>query len=220
MTWDSNIELSLAFVVNSLLLILGAALFFGHGDKIGAFSSMYNALKDNHIAGAIASPFLSTLFAIALLASGQNSTITGTLTGQIVMEGFLRFRLPQWVVRLMTRIIALLPVIIVAILFGDQEHVLDDLLVYSQVFLSAALPFSIFPLVYFTSNKGNHGRTCQCEMEYFLRLSRCDCLNYLKFQSDRDNFYQIKKPALKRCWFLYSSLHLVPPFPKNFLTIF
>ena len=79
MTWDSNIELSLAFVVNSLLLILGAALFFGHGDKIGAFSSMYNALKDNHIAGAIASPFLSTLFAIALLASGQNSTITGTL---------------------------------------------------------------------------------------------------------------------------------------------
>ena len=102
---------------------------------------MYNALKDNHIAGAIASPFLSTLFAIALLASGQNSTITGTLTGQIVMEGFLRFRLPQWVVRLMTRIIALLPVLVVAILFGDQEHVLDDLLVlfsslsYQRLFL-------------------------------------------------------------------------------------
>ena len=128
--------------------------------------------------------------AIALLASGQNSTITGTLTGQIVMEGFLRFRLPQWVVRLMTRIIALLPVIIVAILFGDQEHVLDDLLVYSQVFLSVALPFSIFPLVLFHLQQGNHGRACQCEMEYFLRLSRCDCLNYLKFQFDRDNFYQ------------------------------
>lgn len=153
MTWDSNIELGLAFVVNSLLLILGAALFFGHGDKIDAFSSMYNALKDNQIAGAIASPFLSTLFAIALLASGQNSTITGTLTGQIVMEGFLKFRIPQWMRRLITRIFALIPVIIVAILFGDQEHVLDDLLVYSQVFLSLALPFSIFPLVYFTSNK-------------------------------------------------------------------
>ena len=85
MTWDSNIQLSLAFVVNSLLLILGAALFFGHADKIGAFSAMYNALKDPQIAGAIASPILSTLFAVALLASGQNSTITGTLTGQIVM---------------------------------------------------------------------------------------------------------------------------------------
>jgi len=69
------------------------------------------------------------------------------------MEGFLKFRIPQWMRRLITRIFALIPVIIVAILFGDQEHVLDDLLVYSQVFLSLALPFSIFPLVYFTSNK-------------------------------------------------------------------
>ena len=181
MTWDSNIELSLAFVVNSLLLILGAALFFGHGDKIGAFSSMYNALKDNHIAGAIASPFLSTLFAIALLASGQNSTITGTLTGQIVMEGFLRFRLPQWVVRLMTRIIALLPVIIVAILFGDQEHVLDDLLVYSQVFLSAALPFSIFPLVYFTSNKEIMGEHVNAKWNTFLCYLVAIVLTILNF---------------------------------------
>nr|WP_282189059.1 Nramp family divalent metal transporter [Streptococcus parasanguinis] len=181
MTWDSNIELSLAFVVNSLLLILGAALFFGHGDKIGAFSSMYNALKDNHIAGAIASPFLSTLFAIALLASGQNSTITGTLTGQIVMEGFLRFRLPQWVVRLMTRIIALLPVIIVAILFGDQEHVLDDLLVYSQVFLSAALPFSIFPLVYFTSNKEIMGEHVNAKWNTFLGYLVAIVLTILNF---------------------------------------
>ena len=181
MTWDSNIELSLAFVVNSLLLILGAALFFGHGDKIGAFSSMYNALKDNHIAGAIASPFLSTLFAIALLASGQNSTITGTLTGQIVMEGFLRFRLPQWVVRLMTRIIALLPVIIVAILFGDQEHVLDDLLVYSQVFLSVALPFSIFPLVYFTSNKEIMGEHVNAKWNTFLGYLVAIVLTILNF---------------------------------------
>ena len=181
MTWDSNIELSLAFVVNSLLLILGAALFFGHGDKIGAFSSMYNALKDNHIAGAIASPFLSTLFAIALLASGQNSTITGTLTGQIVMEGFLRFRLPQWVVRLMTRIIALLPVIIVAILFGDQEHVLDDLLVlFSSLPISGSsilhLPSGLFHL-----QQGNHGRTCQCEMDTFLGYLVAIVLTILNF---------------------------------------
>lgn len=153
MTWDSNIQLTLAFVVNSLLLILGAALFFGHADQIGAFSSMYEALKDSRIAGAIASPVLSTLFAVALLASGQNSTITGTLTGQIVMEGFLHMKLPQWFIRLVTRLLALLPVVIVAVIYGDQEKVLDNLLVYSQVFLSIALPFSIFPLVYFTSKK-------------------------------------------------------------------
>ena len=120
MTWDSNLQLSLAFVVNSLLLILGAALLFGHASEISAFSQMYNALQDSTIAGAIASSTLSTLFALALLASGQNSTITGTLTGQIVMEGFLHMRLPQWFIRLTTRLFALLPVMIVAVLFGHQ----------------------------------------------------------------------------------------------------
>ena len=148
MTWDSNLQLSLAFIVNSLLLILGASLFFGHASEISAFSQMYNALQDSKIAGAIASSTLSTLFALALLASGQNSTITGTLTGQIVMEGFLHLKLPQWIIRIGTRIFALIPVIIVAVLFGHQEKTLDQLLVYSQVFLSIALPFSIFPLIY------------------------------------------------------------------------
>lgn len=157
MTWDSNLQLSLAFVVNSLLLILGAALFFGHASDISAFSQMYNALKDSTIAGAIASSTLSTLFALALLASGQNSTITGTLTGQIVMEGFLHMNLPQWIIRLGTRLFALLPVMIVAVLFGHQEKTLDQLLVYSQVFLSIALPFSIFPLIYLTSKKSLMG---------------------------------------------------------------
>ena len=157
MTWDSNLQLSLAFIVNSLLLILGASLFFGHASEISAFSQMYNALQDSTIAGAIASSTLSTLFALALLASGQNSTITGTLTGQIVMEGFLHLKLPQWIIRIGTRIFALLPVIIVAVLFGHQEKTLDQLLVYSQVFLSIALPFSIFPLIYLTSKKSLMG---------------------------------------------------------------
>ena len=157
MTWDSNLQLSLAFIVNSLLLILGASLFFGHASEISAFSQMYNALQDSTIAGAIASSTLSTLFALALLASGQNSTITGTLTGQIVMEGFLHLKLPQWMIRIGTRIFALLPVIIVAVLFGHQEKTLDQLLVYSQVFLSIALPFSIFPLIYLTSKKSLMG---------------------------------------------------------------
>ena len=153
MTWDSNIQLTVAFVVNSLLLILGASLFYGHANDINAFSQMYDALQDPNIAGAVASAALSTLFAIALLASGQNSTITGTLTGQIVMEGFLKLRLPQWLIRLVTRLVASTPVLIIALLYGSQESVLDQLIVYSQVFLSLALPFSIFPLVYFTSNR-------------------------------------------------------------------
>ncbi len=157
MTWDSNLQLSLAFVGNSLLLILGASLFLAHASEISAFSQMYNALQDSTIAGAIASSTLSTLFALALLASGQNSTITGTLTGQIVMEGFLHMKLPQWVIRVGKRIFALLPVIIVAVLFGHQEKTLDQLLVYSQVFLSIALPFSIFPLIYLTSKKSVMG---------------------------------------------------------------
>ena len=174
--------MTLAFVVNSLLLILGAALFFGHAEEIGAFSSMYDALQNKAIAGAIASPFLSTLFAVALLASGQNSTITGTLTGQIVMEGFLKFRLPQWLVRLFTRMLALTPVLIVAFLFGDQESVLDDLLVYSQVFLSLALPFSIFPLVYFTSNKKIMGEFVNAKWNTYLAYGVATLLTLLNVQ--------------------------------------
>lgn len=153
MTWDSNIQLSLAFVINSLLLILGAALFFGHGDQVGTFGSMYNALGNKEIAGAVASPVLSTLFAVALLASGQNSTITGTLTGEIIMEGFIHMRIPMWLRRVITRGLALIPVIAFTLIYGGAEGKLDQLLVYSQVFLSIALPFAMAPLIYFTSSK-------------------------------------------------------------------
>ncbi|MBM7635320.1 Nramp family divalent metal transporter [Streptococcus saliviloxodontae] len=168
MTWDSNLQLGLAFIVNSLLLILGASLFYGHASDISAFSQMYNALQDSNIAGAIASSFLSTLFAIALLASGQNSTITGTLTGQIVMEGFLHMKLPDWLIRLVTRLLALTPVIVVAFLYGSQETMLDQLIVYSQVFLSLALPFSIFPLVYFTSQRNLMGEFVNAKWNTYL----------------------------------------------------
>lgn len=151
-TWDSNIQLSVAFIVNSLLLVLGAALFFGKGDNLDTFSSLYNALEDPKIVGAVASPVLSILFALALLASGQNSTITGTLTGQIVMEGFVRMRIPAWLRRIITRLLAIIPVLICTIYFGGNEVALDNLLIYSQVFLSLALPISIIPLVWFTSS--------------------------------------------------------------------
>ena len=188
MTWDSNIQLSLAFIVNSLLLILGAALFFGHASEISAFSQMYNALQDSKIAGAVASSTLSTLFAVALLASGQNSTITGTLTGQIVMEGFLHMKLPQWIIRLVTRLFALLPVIVVAILFGAQEKTLDQLLVYSQVFLSVALPFSIFPLIYFTSKKSLMGKFTNAKWNTFLGYAVAIILTILNFKLIIDLF--------------------------------
>ena len=188
MSWDSNIQLTLAFVVNSLLLILGASLFFGHASDISAFSQMYNALQDSKIAGAVASSTLSTLFALALLASGQNSTITGTLTGQIVMEGFLHMRLPQWVIRLFTRLFALLPVIIVAILYGDQEKTLDQLLVYSQVFLSLALPFSIFPLIYYTSKKSLMGKHVNAKWNTFLGYAIALVLTILNLKLIFDTF--------------------------------
>ena len=152
-TWDSNIQLTVAFVVNCLLLVLGAALFFGHSESTGTFSSLYYALQDSKIAGAVASPVLSTLFAVALLASGQNSTITGTLTGQVVMEGFIHMKIPTWARRVITRLLSVLPVLLVTIFVGGDENTLDNLLVYSQVFLSVALPISMIPLVIFTSSK-------------------------------------------------------------------
>ncbi|TCD55037.1 divalent metal cation transporter [Alloscardovia theropitheci] len=158
MTWDSNVQLTVAFVVNSLLLIVGASIFYGHAHEVTAFKEMYNALANPAIAGVIASKLLATLFAIALLASGQNSTITGTLTGQIVLEGFVHVRVPQWAIRLGTRVITLVPVIIIAALSHGHEQTLDNMIVYSQVFLSLALPFSIFPLIYFTSKKSIMGK--------------------------------------------------------------
>ncbi|MDU2152810.1 MAG: divalent metal cation transporter, partial [Weissella confusa] len=153
MTWDSNIQLTLAFVVNSMLLILGASLFFGHADSVGTFGQMYSALSDSKVAGAIASPILSTLFAVALLASGQNSTITGTLTGEVVMAGFLRLKIPMWARRVITRGLALAPVIAFTLMYGGDESKLDVLLINSQVFLSIALPFAMAPLILFTSSK-------------------------------------------------------------------
>ena len=157
-TWDSNIQLSAAFVVNCLLLVLGAAMFFGHGEGLDTFTALYNALGDKTIAGPVASGLLSTLFAVALLASGQNSTITGTLTGQIVMEGFIRMRIPLWLRRLVTRVVSIIPVLICTIAFGGKESALDSLLVYSQVFLCVALPISMVPLVWFTSSRKIMGK--------------------------------------------------------------
>jgi len=152
-TWDSNIQLGAAFFVNCLLLLLGAALFFGKPGDLSTFGSLYDALQNPMLAGTVASPVLSTLFAVALLASGQNSTITGTLTGQVVMEGFIHLRIPLWLRRVVTRLIAVIPVIVCTIVFNGSEMALEQVLVYSQVFLCIALPISMAPLVWFTSSK-------------------------------------------------------------------
>jgi len=151
-TIDSNIQLTLAFVVNSLLLILGAALFFGTNSDLGRIVDLFNALSDSQIVGAIASPILSMLFALALLSSGQSSTITGTLAGQIIMEGFINLKMPLWAQRLITRLLSVTPVIIFAVIYHGNEAKIENLLTLSQVFLSIALPFAMIPLVKFTSD--------------------------------------------------------------------
>ena len=150
---DSNIQLTLAFIVNSLLLILGAALFYGTHSDLGRFVDLFNALSNSKIVGAIASPMLSMLFAIALLASGQSSTITGTLAGQLIMEGFINLKMPLWAQRLLTRLFSILPVLAFAVYYKGSESKIESLLTFSQVFLSIALPFAMIPLILFTSDK-------------------------------------------------------------------
>lgn len=158
-TLDSNIQLIIAFVINCLLLVLGAALFYGvDSDKLGGFYDLYHALQNQPLLGATLGGIMSTLFAVALLASGQNSTITGTIAGQIVMEGFIHLRLPNWARRLITRGLAILPIILCLIIYKGSESKMEELLVFSQVFLSIALPFSLIPLQLATNNSKMMGR--------------------------------------------------------------
>lgn len=167
-TWDSNIQLTLAFFVNSLLLIMGVAVFKTGAVKDPSFFGLYEALSNsdtlsNGILITVAkSGLLSTLFAVALLASGQNSTITGTLTGQVIMEGFIHMRMPIWLRRLITRLISVIPVLICVIITSRQgtirEHTaLNTLMNNSQVFLAFALPFSMVPLLMMTNSEVEMG---------------------------------------------------------------
>ncbi len=151
LTADSTIALSLAFFVNAAILIVSAAIFHAHGMSGVADISQAFEL----IAPIVGTGLASTLFAVALLASGQNSTVTGTLAGQIIMEGFLGLRLKPWLRRLITRSIAIVPALFVIAWFGEKS--LTQLLVLSQVILSIQLPFAVIPLVYFTSSKKRMG---------------------------------------------------------------
>ena len=150
-TLDSTLALLLAFFINAAILILAAATFYQTGhQEVADIGDAYRLLTP-----LLGTTLASTLFAVALLASGQNSTITGTLAGQIVMEGFLNIRLPAWLRRLITRLIAIVPAVIVTALYS--EHGAGSLLILSQVILSLQLSFAVVPLVYFTSQRRKMG---------------------------------------------------------------
>jgi len=150
-TIDSSIALTIALFVNAAILILAAAVFFttGHQD-VAEIGDAYKLLAPLLGVGGA-----SILFAVALLASGQNSTITATLAGQIILEGFMNIKMKPWLRRLITRSLAIIPAVIIAVLF--QGSGLSRLLIISQIVLSLQLPFAILPLVYFTSSKKHMG---------------------------------------------------------------
>ena len=148
---DSTIALSFALFINAAILIVAAATFHTTGNTaVAEIQDAYKLLTP--LLGAAGA---STVFALALLASGQNSTLTGTLAGQIVMEGFLDLRLRPWVRRLITRGIAIVPAAVVSVLYGERGTA--QLLVLSQVILSLQLPFAVWPLVRFTGDRAKMG---------------------------------------------------------------
>ena len=151
-TIDSTVSLLFAFFINGAILVLAAATF--HGTQYANVAEIEDAYQ--LLTPVLGAGLASTLFAVALLASGQNSTLTGTLAGQIVMEGFLNIRLAPWLRRLITRAIAIVPAAIVAALYGSRGA--NDLLILSQVILSLQLSFAVIPLVMFTGSKAKMGR--------------------------------------------------------------
>jgi manganese transport protein len=149
---DSGFALFCAFFINAAILILSAAAFHGTGHQdVADIHDAYNLLSP-----VLGASMASVVFAVALLASGQNSTLTGTLAGQIVMEGFLNIRLRPWVRRLLTRAVAIVPAVIVASIYGEKGT--GQLLIFSQVVLSLQLGFAVVPLVTFTSDKKKMGK--------------------------------------------------------------
>jgi manganese transport protein len=155
---DTGVSLALAFLVNAAILVLAAIVFHGRGDLV--LDGRHYVLGDDTdwirvayltFAPAIGSAAASVIFAVALLASGQSSTITGTLAGQVVMEGFMNWRISPWKRRLVTRVLAIAPAILVIGLRGDAS--VNDLLVLSQVVLAMQLPFAMFPLLHFAGRR-------------------------------------------------------------------
>jgi manganese transport protein len=150
-TLDSTIALMFALFINGAILVMAAASFHGSGHQdVADIGDAYTLLTP-----LLGTSMASVLFAIALLCSGQNATLTGTLAGQIVMEGFINIRLRPWLRRLITRMVAIVPAVIVVWLYGERGS--GSLLILSQVILSLQLPFAVFPLVMFTSDPRKMG---------------------------------------------------------------
>ncbi len=162
-TIDSTVALTVAFFVNAAILVLAATVFFGKtgvtvpGGHFVAFNANSDWIRVAYLtlAPLLGTAVASTVFAIALLAAGQSSTITGTLAGQVVMEGFMHWRIKPWVRRLITRALAILPAVLVISLRGNSS--VTDLLTLSQVVLALQLPFAMFPLLHFTSSRKRMG---------------------------------------------------------------
>jgi manganese transport protein len=150
-TIDSTFALSMALFINAAILIMSSATFYSRGQhEVAEIQDAYKLLSPT-----LGVPVASVVFALALLASGQNSTLTGTLAGQIVMEGFLNIRLRPWLRRLITRLIAIIPAIIATALYGESGTA--QLLIWSQIILSMQLSFAVVPLVMFTSSRRKMG---------------------------------------------------------------
>ena len=173
---DSAIALNIAFLINAAILILAATVFFQTGKTEVA------EIKQAHelLSPMLGSSFASTLFAIALIASGQSSTVTGTLAGQIVMEGYLRLRINPIMRRLVTRLIAIIPAIIVIGMFGEER--VDSLLIFSQVILSLQLGFAVIPLIHFVSDKKTMGSFAIKPIVQFLAWVVASVLVYLNLK--------------------------------------
>lgn len=153
---DSAVALNAAFFVNAAILILSAAVFFRHGVEVVGIEQAYMLLPDFlKFEIPYLGPAAPILFGVALLCAGQSSTLTGTLAGQIIMEGYLHLRIAPWLRRLITRMLALIPAVVVIALAGEQST--QRLLVLSQVVLSLQLSFAVIPLIHFTSNRKNMG---------------------------------------------------------------
>jgi manganese transport protein len=150
-TYDSSFALMFALFINAAILMMAAAVFHGTGhESVAEIGDAYKLLSP-----LLGTKLASVLFAVALLCSGQNATLTGTLAGQIVMEGFINLRLRPWLRRLITRLLAIVPAILVILLYGDRGT--GPLLILSQVVLSLQLSFAVFPLVMFTGDRRKMG---------------------------------------------------------------
>jgi manganese transport protein len=163
-TIDATVALTIAFFVNAAILVLAALVFYGKasvtvpGGQVVTFSPDSDWIRVAYLtlAPLLGTTFAGTLFAIALLASGQSSTITGTLAGQVVMEGFMHWRILPWLRRLITRALAIIPAVVIIGIRGSSS--VTDLLVLSQVVLALQLPFAMFPLLHFTSSRKRMGK--------------------------------------------------------------